>query len=112
VGPASSVPVGVQPADHNDNLWVFDHRTVAGSTTPNPNTCGARHTPSYCKTYHDSGAIKVDHSQMLYNHAQSARDAGVTTACAVCHQTAYCSQCHKNDVLGSSNSHLDKPAGG
>ena len=67
--------------------------------------------PSYCSTCHDSGAIKVDHYQMLYNHAQSVRDAGATTACAVCHQPSYCDQCYKGDILGPTNSHLDKPGG-
>lgn len=112
IGPATSVPVGEKPADHNDNLWTFNHRNVAGTTTPNPTTCGSCHTASYCSTCHDSGAIKVDHYKMLYNHAQSVRDAGGTKACAVCHQPSYCDQCHKGDILGPSNSHLDKPAGG
>lgn len=110
-GPSTGVPIGEKPADHNDPLWVFDHRNVAGSVTPKPNSCGACHTKSYCENCHDSGAVKIDHYTMLYNHAQSVRDAGGTTSCAVCHQPAYCKQCHKNDVLGPSNSRLDTPGG-
>lgn len=110
-GVTSSVPVGARPGDHNDSLWVFNHRNVAGSTSANPNTCGACHQTSYCETCHNSGAVKVDHYMMLYNHAESVRQAGGATACAVCHQPAYCDQCHKNPVLGPSNSRLDKPGG-
>ncbi len=101
------LPVGTKPADHTDPLYVFDHRIVAGSVTPNPNTCGACHKASYCSSCHDSGAIKVNHYQMLYNHAASVQLAGGTQACAVCHQPAYCAQCHKNPVLGKSNAQLD-----
>lgn len=110
-GMSTGVPTGQRPADHVDTQWVFNHRNVAGTATPDPATCGACHTPSYCETCHSSGAVKVDHYTMLYNHAQSVRDAGGTLACAVCHQPAYCAQCHKDDTLGPSNSRLDKPGG-
>ena len=110
-GPTSAVPVGEKPADHNDTLWVFNHRNVAGGVNPTGTSCGSCHTPSYCSTCHDSGAIKVDHDQMLCNHAQSVRDVGATTACEVCHQPSYCDQCHQGDILGPTNSHLDKPGG-
>jgi nitrate/TMAO reductase-like tetraheme cytochrome c subunit len=106
----ANVPLGTRPSDHMDPLWVFDHRVVAGSTTANPATCGVCHQTSYCENCHKSGAIKVSHDQMLYNHAKSVTAAGSTTACAVCHQQAYCSQCHKDDVLPRSNAHL--PVGG
>ncbi len=105
---AASVPLGTRPATHTDPLWVFNHRNVAGGVTPNPKTCGACHQASYCQNCHDSGAISVDHYKMLYNHAQSVRDARGTNACAVCHQPAFCSQCHKDSVLGKSNSQLGK----
>jgi len=106
----ANVPLGTRPADHMDPLWVFDHRVVAGTTSANPTTCGVCHKTSYCENCHKSGAIKVSHDQMLYNHAKSVSAAGSTTACAVCHQKAYCSECHKDDVLPNSNAHL--PAGG
>jgi nitrate/TMAO reductase-like tetraheme cytochrome c subunit len=106
----ANVPLGTRPADHVDPLWVFDHRVVAGSTSANPATCGVCHATSYCENCHKSGAIKVSHDQMLYNHAKSVTAAGSTTACAVCHQQAYCAECHKDDVLPRSNAHL--PSGG
>ncbi len=106
----ANVPLGARPADHMDPLWVFDHRVVAGSTSANPATCGVCHQTSYCENCHKSGAIKVSHDEMLYNHAKSVTAAGSTNACAVCHQQAYCAECHKDDVLPKSNAHL--PAGG
>lgn len=107
----ASIPLGKKPADHIDPLWVFSHRVVAGKTTPDPNTCGACHKPSYCLDCHESGAVKVDHDKMLYNHAQSVIEAGSTKACAVCHQPAYCAQCHKDDVLPKTSSNLAKGSG-
>ena len=106
----ANVPLGTRPADHTDPLWVFDHRVVAGSTSANPNTCGVCHQTSYCENCHKSGAIKVSHNEMLYNHAKSATAAGGTQACAVCHQQAYCAECHKDEVLPRTNAHL--PSGG
>ena len=32
-------------------------------------TCGSCHQKSYCENCHTTGAVKVDHDQMLYNHA-------------------------------------------
>lgn len=108
----ASVPIGKKPGDHSDPLWVFSHRTVAGTVTPNPNTCGACHKTSYCEDCHDSGAVKVDHDTMLYNHAKSVVDAGTkTNSCAVCHQPAYCAQCHKDPVLVKTNAKLSEGGG-
>jgi nitrate/TMAO reductase-like tetraheme cytochrome c subunit len=108
----ASVPLGKKPGDHSDPLWVFSHRTVAGTVTPNPNTCGACHKTSYCEDCHDSGAVKVDHDTMLYNHAKSVVDAGTkTNSCAVCHQPAYCAQCHKDPVLVKTNAKLGEGGG-
>jgi hypothetical protein len=108
----ASVPIGKKPGDHSDPLWVFSHRTVAGTVTPDPNSCGACHQTSYCEDCHDSGAVKVDHDKMLYNHAQSVIDAGKNTnSCAVCHQPAYCAQCHKDPVLVRTNAKLSEGKG-
>ncbi|ADU48382.1 cytochrome c3 family protein [Intrasporangium calvum] len=106
-----SVPIGKEPADHADPLFVFSHRNVAGAVKPAASSCGACHEASYCQDCHDSGAVKVDHYGMLYNHAQSVLDAGSKNACAVCHQPAYCSQCHKDPVLVQSNAKLSKGSG-
>ncbi len=106
----ANVPLGARPTDHQDPLWVFDHRVVAGTTSANPATCGVCHQTSYCENCHTSGAINVSHDEMLYNHAKSVTAAGGTQACAVCHQQAYCEECHKDNVLPRTNAHL--PAGG
>lgn len=103
---ANIVPIGKKTAEHSDPLWVFSHRNVAGSLTPNPSSCGACHKTAYCENCHDSGAVKVNHYKMLYNHAQSVLDAGSSNACAVCHQPAYCAQCHKDPVLGRTQARL------
>lgn len=108
---ADAVPIGARPADHIDPLWVFNHRNVAASATLNPSSCSACHQPTYCQNCHDSGAVKVDHYKMLYNHAQSVLDAGSTNACAVCHQPAYCSQCHKDPVLVQTSAKLGDEKG-
>ncbi len=107
----SNIPIGVKPADHSESLWTFTHASVTDNVLPDPGSCGACHAPSYCESCHDSGAIKVDHNTMLYNHAESIRLAGGPNACAYCHQTAYCDQCHKDPVLGSSEAALGEQAG-
>ncbi|MBC7306368.1 MAG: NapC/NirT family cytochrome c [Dietzia sp.] len=107
----ASVPIGKQPADHIDPLFVFSHRNVAGGVKPAANTCGTCHETTYCENCHDSGAVKVDHYGMLYNHAQSVIAAGNKNACAVCHQPAYCAQCHKDPVLVQTNAKLSKGSG-
>jgi hypothetical protein len=103
---ASTVPIGKKTADHNDPLFVFSHARIAGGVSADPKTCGACHQTAYCENCHDSGAVKVKHDLMLYNHAQSVVAAGSANACAVCHQPAYCSQCHKDPVLGKTNARL------
>jgi nitrate/TMAO reductase-like tetraheme cytochrome c subunit len=96
---ASSVPLGAKPADHNDKLYVFDHKSAVSSIEPAGTTCAACHAPSYCENCHNSGAIKVKHDAMLTNHATAATAAGGTEACAYCHQAVSCAQCHKGPVL-------------
>ena len=48
---------------------------------------------------HKSGAIKVQHTAMLYNHAAAITTAGGTQACAYCHLPVYCEKCHKGPFL-------------
>jgi len=107
----SNIPIGIKPANHDDALWAFDHKNATSSVLPEAGSCGACHAPSYCENCHDSGAIKVDHATMLYNHAEAITVAGGPNACAYCHQKAYCDQCHKNAVLGSSKAALGEQAG-
>ncbi|MEP7369342.1 MAG: hypothetical protein ABI662_06790, partial [Dermatophilaceae bacterium] len=62
-------------------------------------TCVACHKPTYCENCHNSGAIKVTHTSMLYNHADAIKKVGGTQACAYCHLPVYCQKCHKQPVL-------------
>ena len=84
------------PPNHQSNMWVFDHKTSvssvdAGFTKNGP--CATCHIKSYCQECHATGAAKVTHDEMLYNHAKSEQVAGLR-ACATCHQGSYCSMCH------------------
>jgi nitrate/TMAO reductase-like tetraheme cytochrome c subunit len=96
---ASSFPLGSRPASHQDKLWAFSHKIAVSSRLPAGTTCAACHARTYCENCHKSGAIKVEHNAMLYNHASAIRAAGGTTACAYCHLPVYCKQCHKGPVL-------------
>jgi nitrate/TMAO reductase-like tetraheme cytochrome c subunit len=100
LGAVASVPLGQPPATHNDDLWVFDHKTVATSKDPGGTTCGDCHAKDYCDNCHVSGAINVDHDQMLTNHAEAIRMApNGSASCAYCHQEAFCATCHSQDML-------------
>ena len=95
----SEVMLGAKPANHKSNLWVFNHKSAVSNTEPTGTTCGACHRRSYCENCHKSGAIKVKHTAMLYNHATAINAAGGTQACAYCHQPIYCARCHEDPVL-------------
>jgi len=98
---ASSFPVGVKPLNHKDKLYVFSHKNATKSLDPAGTTCSACHSKTYCENCHKSGAVKVKHDAMLYNHAKSITTAGGTQACAYCHLPVYCATCHKGPVLGN-----------
>jgi nitrate/TMAO reductase-like tetraheme cytochrome c subunit len=93
------IAIGDKPADHQDKLYVFDHKNSVAQLDPTGTTCAACHKPTYCENCHNSGAIKVKHTAMLYNHASASKAAGGTQACTYCHQPAYCAGCHKDPVL-------------
>jgi nitrate/TMAO reductase-like tetraheme cytochrome c subunit len=97
-GQVATLPLGTPPQTHTDSLWVFDHAKVATSKDPGGQSCGDCHAKDYCDACHDSGAINVNHDQMLTQHAASVRAAG-NEACAYCHQPPYCAQCHTDQVL-------------
>jgi nitrate/TMAO reductase-like tetraheme cytochrome c subunit len=97
-GQVATLPLGTPPQTHTDQLWVFDHAKIATSKDPGGQVCGDCHAKDYCDACHDSGAINVDHDQMLTQHAASVRAAG-NEACAYCHQPPYCAQCHTDQVL-------------
>jgi nitrate/TMAO reductase-like tetraheme cytochrome c subunit len=96
---ASSFPLGAKPDSHKDRLYVFNHKNVAKSLNPTGTTCGACHTKTYCENCHKSGAVKVKHDTMLYNHAGAIKTAGGTQSCNYCHLPVYCATCHKKPVL-------------
>jgi nitrate/TMAO reductase-like tetraheme cytochrome c subunit len=96
---ASSFPLGSKPVTHKDKLYVFSHKLGAKGVDPSGQSCAACHKKTYCENCHNSGAIKVKHTSMLYNHAAAIQTAGGTTACAYCHLPVYCEKCHKGPVL-------------
>ena len=97
---ATSFPLGAKPATHKDKLWVFSHKISTRSSTSVGTSCAACHAPTYCSNCHKSGAIKVQHTEMLYQHAKAITKAG-TQSCAYCHLPVYCAKCHKGPVLES-----------
>jgi nitrate/TMAO reductase-like tetraheme cytochrome c subunit len=94
----ASLPLGEPPATHDDALYVFNHRNVATSVDPGTQSCGECHARDYCLNCHKTGAVNVNHDEMMVNHAQVIRDGG-NEACAYCHQPVYCARCHTKPVL-------------
>jgi nitrate/TMAO reductase-like tetraheme cytochrome c subunit len=94
----SELPVGEEPATHGDTLWVFNHKNEVSSSNPANTTCASCHTSNYCENCHRTGATKVSHDEMMYDHAASIRKAGIQS-CAACHQPYMCSTCHATPVL-------------
>jgi len=82
-------------------VWVFSHRLVAPDADPGQNSCGECHARDYCSNCHATGAVTVDHDEMLTNHAKTIRASGAG-ACAYCHQPVYCARCHSEQVLPGS----------
>jgi hypothetical protein len=97
-GTIANLPLGVPPSTHTDRLFVFNHAKVATSKDPGQTTCGECHARDYCENCHKTGAVTVDHDEMLTNHAKVTRAQG-TEACAYCHQPVYCARCHTEQVL-------------
>ena len=100
----TAFPLGARPVNHKDKLYTFNHKNAVKSTTPAGTTCAACHTRSYCANCHDSGAVKVDHDNMLYNHAAAIKTSGGSQSCAYCHQPVACTICHKDDPLAQKTS--------
>jgi hypothetical protein len=115
VGPSiTGLLLGGEPVSHKEKLWTFSHKDAAaaiasernaqaqklppGSVEPAGTACGTCHQRQYCEDCHTTGAIKVKHDEMLYNHAASIRVSG-GKACAYCHQPVFCATCHTGDVL-------------
>jgi len=100
----TGLQMGVPPASHSEKLFVFSHKSSVPSvdaafepTPPAGADCATCHQKSYCENCHNSGAIKVNHDEMLFNHAKSVADASITS-CAYCHQPVYCASCHTSEI--------------
>lgn len=100
-GSLAGIIIGGAPASHKDEPFVFNHKKLVSTVDPRQTSCAACHPPSSCENCHRSGAIKVKHDAMLYNHPASIRTSGAQ-ACAACHQPVYCAQCHRDPVLPTS----------
>jgi hypothetical protein len=99
-GAVASLPIGIPPATHDDSEYVFNHRDIAPSVDPGGTACGECHARDYCANCHDTGAVTVEHDQMLIGHAQSIKESPTgAEACSYCHQPAYCARCHNEPVL-------------
>ena len=104
----SELPVGREPVTHANELWVFDHKNAVDSTNPANTDCASCHTRNYCQNCHLSGATKVTHDEMMYDHAASIRKAGIQS-CAACHQPYMCSTCHSSPVLNEEVDRDENP---
>ena len=100
-GAVTNILLGGAPDTHADKLYVFNHKKLVSTLDPNQASCGACHDRTYCVNCHATGALKVNHDEMLYNHAASIRKSG-GQACAYCHQAVYCARCHRDPVLQTS----------
>jgi len=106
----TGLQLGVPPDSHKDKLFVFSHKSSVASVdeafdpkAPANASCSTCHQRSYCENCHNSGAVKVTHDEMLYNHAQSVKKSSLN-ACGYCHQPVYCSTCHSSDVTDGMQS--------
>ncbi len=95
-----SVSLLGEPADHKARLWGFKHKVKVASTNPAGTSCAQCHRRSYCANCHASGAAKVSHDEMLYQHPTAAEKSGLQ-ACSYCHQATSCARCHKGPILKS-----------
>lgn len=91
------------PKEHKERLWVFNHRSDVASVDPAGTSCGACHTRTYCENCHNSGAVKVRHTEMLYRHAKAIERSDVQS-CTYCHQPVYCMKCHKKNPFDDGGS--------
>jgi hypothetical protein len=106
----TGIQLGVPPESHQDKLYVFSHKDTVKSVdaafdpaAPANASCATCHQRTYCENCHNSGAVKVTHDEMLYNHADSARNASLA-ACSYCHQPVYCATCHSSDLTDQMTS--------
>jgi nitrate/TMAO reductase-like tetraheme cytochrome c subunit len=110
IGEVTSLPMGEAPVTHEDGLWVFNHGSVAPAEDPGGTSCGVCHAQDYCVNCHETGAVQVNHDDMLLNHASVTHQTGAA-ACAYCHQPAYCARCHSEPVLPGGNAAASSETG-
>ena len=106
----TGLQLGVPPESHQDKMFVFNHKSSVPSLdaafdpkAPADASCSTCHQRSYCENCHNSGAVKVTHDEMLYNHADSVRKSSLA-ACSYCHQPVYCATCHSSDITDQMTS--------
>jgi nitrate/TMAO reductase-like tetraheme cytochrome c subunit len=106
----TGLQLGVPPDSHKDKLFVFSHKSSVTSVdaafdpkAPANASCSTCHQRSYCENCHNSGAVKVTHDEMLYNHAESVKKSSLN-ACGYCHQPVYCATCHSSEVTDGMTS--------
>jgi len=99
-GAVATLPLGVPPESHDDSLWVFNHKTAVDTIDPGGTTCGECHAKDYCVNCHSTGAVLVDHEEMLLRHGEVVRENS-NQSCAYCHQEVYCARCHTEPKLPS-----------
>jgi nitrate/TMAO reductase-like tetraheme cytochrome c subunit len=92
----SNVMIGDPPKTHQDKLWVFNHKDLAGSSDVGGTSCNNCHSQTYCSNCHNSGATSVKHDDMYFDHANVIASAG-QQPCAYCHQRPFCVRCHESD---------------
>lgn len=92
----TNVMIGIPPKTHQNNLWVFEHKDLAGTLDVGSTSCNACHSQTYCSNCHNSGATSVKHDDMYYDHANVIAGAG-QQPCAYCHQRPFCVRCHESD---------------
>ncbi|HLB27000.1 MAG TPA: NapC/NirT family cytochrome c [Dehalococcoidia bacterium] len=97
VGPRTpNVMLGPAPATHANRLWVFEHKTDAGSGDVTRSSCSSCHSQTYCTNCHSTGATQVQHDNMLFDHGAVIKETG-QQACGYCHQKPFCQRCHEED---------------
>ncbi len=101
IGRVASLPLGPDPKDHDDPLFIFGHKDLVDTVDPGGTSCGDCHARDYCVNCHDTGAVTVEHDAMLLDHARVIRRS-TAEACAYCHQPVYCARCHADPVMPGS----------
>lgn len=73
-------------------FWYSGHGDIAST---NPDACNLCHpgAPQYCNSCHHAGYSPTE-EWVPVEHGQAVEDSG-TERCFVCHEQAFCEQCHR-----------------